>query len=105
MTFIDDYFKYVWVYFLKKKAAKSQANFKEFKMNSENDVRGKFKSCIMIIGETTILMSFLAIFISPITIDLSKHTQQHGIAEWKNKHLVETCYILKIFMVISRSDV
>ena len=42
MTFIDDYSRYVWVYFMKQKS-KTLAKFKEFKLMVESEVGSKIQ--------------------------------------------------------------
>ncbi len=63
VTFIDDFSRYVWVFFMKEKY-ETLSKFMEFRMKVENEVGRKIK-CL--------------------------RTQQNGVAERKNRHLAEIC--------------
>ena len=63
VTFIDDFSRYVWVFFMKEKY-ETLSKFMEFRMKVENEVGRKIK-CL--------------------------RTQQNGVAERRNRHLAEIC--------------
>ena len=63
VTFIDDFSRYVWVFFMKEKY-ETLSKFMEFQMKVENEVGRKIK-CL--------------------------RTQQNGVAKRRNRHLAEIC--------------
>lgn len=53
-TFIDDYSRYIWVYFVKKKS-EALDKFKEFKMKVESDIVRRKNECVHILKESNYL--------------------------------------------------
>uniref|UniRef100_A0A2N9FG96 CCHC-type domain-containing protein n=1 Tax=Fagus sylvatica TaxID=28930 RepID=A0A2N9FG96_FAGSY len=65
VTFIDDFSRYVWVFFMKEKSD-TFSKFKEFRESVEGEVGKKIYTC-------------------------ANTPQQNGVAERKNRHLAEVC--------------
>lgn len=93
VTFIDDFSRYVWVYFMKHKS-ETFSKFKEFKKVAEAEV-GKVVRCLRIDngGEYTSdeLCDFLQEYRIRHQFTCANTPQQNGVAERKNRHLVEIC--------------
>ncbi|KAL4292111.1 hypothetical protein GQ457_14G000650 [Hibiscus cannabinus] len=93
VTFIDDFSKYVWIYFMKEKS-ETLSKFKEFKKVAEAEV-GK-KICWLRTdngGEYTSdeFANFLQEYQVRRQFTCANTPQQNGIAERKNRHLTEIC--------------
>ena len=93
VTFIDDYSRYVWVYFMKEKS-ETLAKFKEFKLMVESEVGSKIQCLRTDNGGEYISDEFSSYLVQcKIRRQLTcpNTPQQNAIAERKNKHLVEVC--------------
>jgi transposase InsO family protein len=93
VTFIDDFSRYVCVYFMKEKS-ETLSRFKEFKEKVESDVDKKIQCLRTDNGREYVSHEF--------DTYLKKHKirrqltcpntpQQNGVAERKNRHIAETC--------------
>ncbi|KAL4272543.1 hypothetical protein GQ457_13G024990 [Hibiscus cannabinus] len=93
VTFIDDFSRYVWVYFMKEKS-ETFTKFREFKEKVESELDEKIMCLRTDNGKEYLSTEF--------TIYLQEHKirrqltclntpQQNGVAERKNRHLAETC--------------
>ena len=93
VTFIDDFSRYVWVYFLKEKSEVFE-KFKEFQNTVENDIRKKIK-CLRTDngGEYTSreFNGYLRDKLISRQLTCPNTPQQNGVAERKNRHLAEIC--------------
>lgn len=93
LTFIDDFSRYVWVYFLKHKDEVFE-KFREFKDTVERELGRKIK-CLRTDngGEYTSneFNNYLKEFNIRRQLTCAKTPQQNGVAERKNRHLAETC--------------
>ena len=93
LTFIDDFSRYVWTYFLKHKDEVLQ-KFKEFREDIEQKV-GKKVRCLRTDngGEYTSIEFSNYLKDNQIRRQLTcpGTPQQNGVAERKNRHLAETC--------------
>ena len=90
VTFIDDFSRYVWVYFLKEK---SEA-FTKFKEKIEGELSMKIQ-CLRTYNEREYLSNEFTIYLKEHKIrrqlTCPNTPQQNGVAEHKNRHLAETC--------------
>ena len=93
ITFIDDFSRYVWVYFLKHKD-EALEKFKEFKTTVERELGKKIK-CLRTDngGEYTSIEfnNYLKELNIRRQLTCAKTPQQNGVAERKNRHLAEIC--------------
>ena len=93
VTFIDDFSRYVWVYFMKEKS-ETLSKFKEFKNAAEAEV-GKRVRCLRTDngGEYTSdeFSDFLQKCKMRHQFTCASTPQQNGVAERKNRHLTEVC--------------
>ena len=95
MTFIDDFSRYVWVFFMKEKS-ETLSKFKEFQMKIEKEVGRKIK-CLRTNngngGEYT--SNEFCKYLQECNIrrqfTCPRTPQQNVVAERKNRHLAETC--------------
>ncbi|KAL4352591.1 hypothetical protein GQ457_06G020380 [Hibiscus cannabinus] len=93
VTFIDDFSRYVWIYFMKEKS-ETLSKFKEFKKVAKAEV-GK-KICWLHTdngGEYTSdeFTNFLQEYQIRRQFTCANTPQQNGIAERKNRHLTKSC--------------
>ncbi|RVW47434.1 Retrovirus-related Pol polyprotein from transposon TNT 1-94 [Vitis vinifera] len=93
VTFIDDFSRYMWVYFMKEKS-ETFSKFKEFKKMTEAEVDKRIR-CLRTDngGEYTSdeFFSFLRECRVRHQFTCANTPQQNSIAERKNKHLAEIC--------------
>jgi transposase InsO family protein len=93
VTFIDDFSRYVWVFFMKEKS-ETLSKFIEFRMKVENEVGRKIK-CLRTDngGEYTSdeFCDYLQECHIRRQLTCPGTPQQNGVAERKNKHLAEIC--------------
>ena len=93
VTFIDDFSRYVWVYFMKEKS-ETFSKFKEFKEMAEAEVDKRIR-CLRTDngGEYTSAEFFY--FLRECRVGhqftCANTPQQNGVAERKNRHLAEIC--------------
>jgi transposase InsO family protein len=93
VTFIDDFSRYVWVYFIKEKS-ETFLKFKEFKEKVEGELDMKIK-CLGTDNGKEYLSNEFSNYLKENKIRRQltcPHTpQQNGVAERKNRHLTEIC--------------
>jgi transposase InsO family protein len=93
VTFIDDFSRYVWVYFMKEKS-EVFAKFKEFKKKIESELNMKIK-CLCTDNGREYLSNEFTMYLTEHKIrrqlTCPNTPQQNGVAKRKNHHLVETC--------------
>jgi len=93
VTFIDDFSRYVWIYFMKKKS-ETFSKFKEFKEVAEAEV-GKEIRCLRSDNGGEYTSDEFCNFLQECRIRhqfTCTNTPQHnGVAERKNTHLAEIC--------------
>jgi transposase InsO family protein len=93
MTFINDFSRYVWVYFQKEKS-ETFSKFQEFKSAAEAEIGEKIRSLrIDNGGEYTSDEFFNYLLEHRIhhQFTCANTPQQNGVAERKNRHLTELC--------------
>ncbi|GKV12768.1 hypothetical protein SLEP1_g23879 [Rubroshorea leprosula] len=93
VTFIDDYSRYVWVYFMREKLETLEM-FKRFKKKVEQTV-GKKIQCLRTDNEGEYTSKEFSDYLQDNRIrrqlTCPYTPQQNGVTEWKNGHLGETC--------------
>ena len=93
VTFIDDFSRYVWVYFMKEKS-ETFTKFKEFKEKIEGELNTKIL-CLRTDNGREYLSNEFTIYLKEHKIrrqlTCPNTPQQNGVAERKNRHLAETC--------------
>nr|CAD1829790.1 unnamed protein product [Ananas comosus var. bracteatus] len=93
VTFIDDFSRYVWVYFIKEKSEVLQ-KFKEFKEKVEGQTGYKIR-CMRTDNGGEYTSAEFSAYLRECKIrrqlTCPRTPQQNGIAERKNRHLAETC--------------
>lgn len=93
VTFIDDFSRYVWVYFMKEKS-ETFLKFKEFKDKIEGELNMKIQ-CLRTDNGREYTSNEFTTYLKKNKIRRQlncPHTpQQNGVAERKNRHLAETC--------------
>lgn len=93
VTFIDDFSRYVWVYFMKEKS-ETFMKFKEFKDMIEGELEYKIR-CLRTDNGREYLSNEFTIYLKKNKIKRQltcpNTPQQNGVAERKNRHLAETC--------------
>lgn len=93
VTFIDDFSRYVWVYFLKEKS-EVFSKFKEFKEKVEREVDHKLR-CLRKDNGGEFTSEEFSKYLKEHEIQRQltclRTPQQNGVAERKNRHLAEVC--------------
>ena len=93
VTFIDDFSRYVWVFFMKEKSETFE-KFKEFKEIVEGEV-GKKIQCLRTDNGGEYTSNEFSQYLRECRIrhqfTCANTPQQNGVAERKNRHLAETC--------------
>ena len=93
VTFIDDFSRYVWVFFMKEKS-ETFSKFKEFKEIVEGEV-GKKICCIRTDNGGEYTSNEFSQYLRDCRIrhqfTCANTPQQNGVAERKNRHLAEIC--------------
>ena len=93
VTFIDDFSRYVWVYFMKEKS-ETFTKFQEFKNEAEAEV-GKRILCLRTDNGGEYMSTGFTDFLQKSRIrhqfTCAGTPQQNGVAERKNRHLAEIC--------------
>uniref|UniRef100_A0A2N9JB62 Integrase catalytic domain-containing protein n=1 Tax=Fagus sylvatica TaxID=28930 RepID=A0A2N9JB62_FAGSY len=93
VTFIDDFSRYVWVFFMKEKSD-TFSKFKEFRESAEGEV-GKKIGCLRTDNGGEYSSSEFSQYLRECRIrhqyTCANTPQQNGIAERKNRHLAEVC--------------
>ncbi|GMI77806.1 hypothetical protein HRI_001449800 [Hibiscus trionum] len=93
VTFIDDFSRYVWVYFMKEKS-ETFTKFKEFKEKIESELNEKIQ-CLRTDNGKEYLSTEFTTYLQEHKIrrqlTCPNTPQQNGVAERKNRHLAETC--------------
>ena len=93
VTFIDDFLRYVWVFFMKEKSEMFE-KFKEFKEIVEGEI-GKKIQCLPIDNGGEYTSNEFSQYLWECHIRhqfrCANTLQQNGVAERKNRHLAETC--------------
>jgi transposase InsO family protein len=93
VTFIDDFSRYVWVFFMKEKS-ETFTKFKEFVEKIEGELSKKVK-CIRTDNGREYLSHEFTNYLKDHKIrrqlTCPNTPQQNGVAERKNRHLAETC--------------
>ena len=91
VTFIDDFSRYVWVFFMKEKSD-TFSKFKEFKESAEGEV-GKKIGCLRTDNGGEYSSSEFSQYLRECQIrhqyTCANTPQQNGVAERKNRHLAE----------------
>lgn len=91
VTFIDDFSRYVWVFFMKEKS-ETMIKFKEFKEQVEGEL-GKRIQCLCTDNEGEYSSNDFSQYLQKYKIrhqlTCPNIPQQNGVAERKNRHLVE----------------
>jgi transposase InsO family protein len=93
VTFIDDFSRYVWVYFMKEKS-ETLSKFKKFKEKVESDVNKKIQCLCTDNGREYVSHEFDTYLKKhKIQRQLTCHNtpQQNDVAERKNRYIAETC--------------
>ena len=93
VTFIDDFSRYVWVYFMKEKS-ETLSKFKEFKKVAEAEVSKRVRSLRTDNGgeyTSDEFSDFLREYRIRHQFTCASTPQQNGVAERKNRHLAEVC--------------
>ncbi len=89
VTFIDDFSRYVWVYFLKEKS-ETLSKFKEFKDVAEAEV-GKSVSCLRSDNGGEYTSHEFSDYLRKCRIrhqfTCANTPQQNGVSERKNRHM------------------
>ncbi|KAJ9565416.1 hypothetical protein OSB04_001382 [Centaurea solstitialis] len=93
VTFIDDYSRYVWVFFMKEKSD-TFSKFKEFKTTVEGEVRTKIR-CLRSDNGGEYTSKEFKRYLQECGIrhqfTCANTPQQNGVAERKNRHLAKIC--------------
>ncbi|KAI3509833.1 hypothetical protein L1887_25356 [Cichorium endivia] len=93
LTFIDDYSRYVWVFFMKEKSD-TFSKFKEFKITVEGEVGMKIR-CLRSDNGGEYTSEEFKQYLKECGIrhqyTCANTPQQNGVAERKNRHLAEIC--------------
>jgi len=93
VTFIDDFSKFVWVYFMKEKS-ETFSRFKEFKEVAEAEINKRI-CCLRSDNGGEYISDEFSYYLRDCRINhqftCANTPQQNGIAERKNRHLAETC--------------
>ncbi|KAE8688597.1 hypothetical protein F3Y22_tig00110963pilonHSYRG00163 [Hibiscus syriacus] len=93
VTFIDDFSRYVWVFFMKEKSD-TFSKFKEFRDSAEGEV-GKKICCLRIDNGGEYRSNEFSQYLRECRIrhqyTCANTPQQNGVAERKNRHLAEIC--------------
>ncbi|KAM2243153.1 hypothetical protein PS2_009934 [Malus domestica] len=93
VTFIDDFSRYVWVFFVKEKFD-TFSKFKKFRESAEGEV-GKKIRCLLIDNRGEYSSSEFSQYLRECRIrhqyTCANTPQQNGVAERKNRHLAEVC--------------
>jgi transposase InsO family protein len=93
VTFIDDFLRYVWVYFQKEKS-ETFSKFQEFKSAAEAEIGEKIRSLRTNNGGEYTSDEFFNYLLEHRIhhqFTCANTPQQNGIAERKNRHLTELC--------------
>jgi len=93
ITFIDDFSRYVWIYFIKEKSEVFE-KFKEFQYTLENDIGRKIKCLRMDNGGEYTSREFNDYLKEKMIrrqLTCPSTPQQNGVAERKNRHLAKIC--------------
>ena len=93
ITFIDDYYRYVWVDFMKEKSEVIN-KFQQFKEAMEKKV-GRKVQCLRTDNGGEYTSAEFSQYLQDCKIrrqlTCPNTPQQNGVAERKNRHLAETC--------------
>ncbi|KAE8662552.1 hypothetical protein F3Y22_tig00113302pilonHSYRG00055 [Hibiscus syriacus] len=93
VTFIDDFSRYVWVFFMKEKSD-TFSKFKEFRNSAEGEV-GKKICCLRTDNGGEYRSNEFSQYLRECRIrhqyTCANTPQQNGVAERKNRHLAEIC--------------
>ena len=93
VIFIDDFSRYIWVYFMKEKS-EAFTKFNEFKEKIEGELNMNIQ-CLRTDNEREYLSSDFTMYIKKHKIrrqlTCPNTPQQNGVAEHKNRHLAEIC--------------
>ncbi|KAE8675430.1 putative RING/U-box superfamily protein [Hibiscus syriacus] len=93
VTFIDDFSRYVWVFFMKEKSD-TFSKFKEFRDSAEGEV-GKKICCLRTDNGGEYISNEFSQYLRECRIrhqyTCANTPQQNGVAERKNRHLAEIC--------------
>ncbi|KAE8725434.1 Indole-3-acetic acid-amido synthetase GH3.17 [Hibiscus syriacus] len=93
VTFIDDFSRYVWVFFMKEKSD-TFSKFKEFRDSAEGEV-GKKICCLRTDNGGEYRSNEFSQYLRECRIrhqyTCANTPQQNGVAERKNRHLAEIC--------------
>lgn len=93
VIFIDDFSRYIWVFFMKEKS-ETFTKFKEFKEKVEGELNKEIK-CIRTDNGREYLSNEFTNYLKEHKIrrqlTCPNTPQQNGVAERKNRHLAETC--------------
>ncbi|KAL5753796.1 hypothetical protein ACOSP7_022016 [Xanthoceras sorbifolium] len=93
VTFIDDFSRYVWVFFMKEKS-ETFSKFKEFKEVVEGEVEKKIR-CLRTDNGGEYSSGEFSQYLRECQIrhqyTCANTPQQNGVAERKNRHLAEVC--------------
>ncbi|KAL5769820.1 hypothetical protein ACOSP7_013974 [Xanthoceras sorbifolium] len=93
VTFIDDFSRYVWVFFMKEKS-ETFSKFKEFKEVVEGEVEEKIR-CLRTDNGGEYSSGEFSQYLRECQIrhqyTCANTPQQNGVAERKNRHLAEVC--------------
>ncbi|KAE8681852.1 hypothetical protein F3Y22_tig00111303pilonHSYRG00095 [Hibiscus syriacus] len=93
VTFIDDFFRYVWVFFMKEKSD-TFSKFKEFRDSAEGEV-GKKICCLRTDNGGEYRSNEFSQYLRECRIrhqyTCANKPQQNGVAERKNQYLTEIC--------------
>lgn len=91
VTFIDDFSRYVWVYFMKENLTVFQS-LKSIKRQLNQKLVKVFAAYAVTTRESIAQTNFLNTFgYAEYAISSHVSTQQNGVAERKNRHLAEIC--------------
>ncbi|GKA56164.1 indole-3-acetic acid-amido synthetase GH3.17 [Tanacetum coccineum] len=93
VTFIDDFSRYVWVYFMKNKSD-TLAKFKEFKKSTKAEI-GKDVRCLRTDNGGEYTSDEFSNYLQETKVrhqfTCANTPQQNGVSERKNRHLAEIC--------------
>ncbi|KAE8695620.1 tir-nbs resistance protein [Hibiscus syriacus] len=93
VTFIDDFSRYVWVFFMKEKSD-TFSKFKEFRDSAEGEVEKKI-CCLRTDNRGEYRSNEFSQYLRECRIrhqyTCANTPQQNGVAERKNRHLAEIC--------------
>jgi transposase InsO family protein len=93
VTFIDDFSRYVWVFFMKEKS-EALSKFKEFKEKVESELDKKVRCIRTDNGREYVSREFdayLKNYKIQRQLTCPNTPQQNGVAERKNRHIAEIC--------------